>query len=491
MRRMLRSIGRRRVLPTSLQGQVLLAIAAALLVAQAIGAVLVWRAQMERAEAETAHALAFRIVAGRVVSGDDERRFARRFMRERFERPPSDRIDRMRPRGPRGPRSGMGPMRLERVDALARHDGDRADSDMTQRLREILRDQGMAAHQMAVFSRRLEDDERASAYAERRLDDESRPARVIVAAVRVSPGDGLILARVFEPPRLRALGWPLIAQTLLIYLVLVGVVALVLRRITGPMRALTQRVEEFAANPALPADGQVAPQGPLDTRRLIAAHNRMEARIGALLDEKDVMLGAIGHDLKTPLAALRVRIECVDDDAEREALSATIADITATLDDILSLARVGRPSDPLETTELSALVASVVEEYEDMGENVELGETSRIVLPLRATWLRRALRNLVGNALRYAGGCEVCVERRGNRAIVRVEDEGPGIPDADIAFMLEPFRRGDPSRNRGTGGAGLGLTLARAIAEQHGGTLSITNRTDGKSGIVAELALPV
>ncbi len=126
-----------------------------------------------------------------------------------------------------------------------------------------------------------------------------------------------------------------------------------------------------------------------------------------------------------------------------------------------------------------------------MGENVELGETSRIVLPLRATWLRRALRNLVGNALRYAGGCEVCVERRGNRAIVRVEDEGPGIPDADIAFMLEPFRRGDPSRNRGTGGAGLGLTLARAIAEQHGGTLSITNRTDGKSGIVAELALPV
>ncbi|MAL27644.1 MAG: two-component sensor histidine kinase [Croceicoccus sp.] len=489
MRRMLRSIGLRRVLPTSLQGQVLLAIAAALLVAQAIGAVLVWRAQMERAEAETAHALAFRIVAGRVVSADDERRFARLLRRDRFERNPGERPD-MRPRH-MGPRRGMGPMRLERVDALDRYEGDRPDSDMTRRLREILREQGMAAQQLAVFSRRLEDDERASGFAERRLDSETRPSRVIVAAVRTAPGEGLILARVFEPPRLRALGWPLIAQTLLIYLVLVGVVALVLRRITGPMRALTQRVEAFAANPALPADGQVAPQGPLDTRRLIAAHNRMEARIGALLDEKDVMLGAIGHDLKTPLAALRVRIECVDDDAEREALSATIADITATLDDILSLARVGRPSDPLEVTELSALVASVVEEYEDMGENVELGETSRIVLPLRATWLRRALRNLVGNALRYAGGCEVCVERRGNRAIVRVEDEGPGIPDADIAFMLEPFRRGDPSRNRGTGGAGLGLTLARAIAEQHGGTLSITNRADGKSGIVAELALPV
>ena len=468
----------RRIGPRSLQGQVLLAIAAALLVAQAVGAVLVWRAQVERAEAETAHALAFRIIAGRMIAESGERR-AGRWWRGHM-------------RGThRGPRGGFGPMRLEQVGALARREGDLIDDDLTARLDSILRGQGIAAAQLAVFSRSLDDDERAAGFAERRMRDFPRPARVTIAAVRMTPGDGLILARVFEPPRARALGWPLIAQTLLIYLVLVGVVALVLRRITGPLGALTRRVEAFAANPASPPAGQVEPQGPRDTRRLIAAHNRMEARIGALLDEKDVMLGAIGHDLKTPLAALRVRIECVDDDAERAALAATIKDISDSLDDILSLARVGRPSDPLEVTELSALVASVVEEYEDMGENVVLGDTSRVVLPLRATWLRRALRNLVGNALRYAGGCEVCVGRRGGQAVVRVEDEGPGIPDDEIAFMMEPFRRGDPSRNRGTGGAGLGLTLARAIAEQHGGTLSITNKTDGKSGIVAELALPV
>ena len=135
MRRMLRSIGLRRILPTSLQGQVLLAIAAALLVAQAIGAVLVWRAQMERAEAETAHALAFRIVAGRVVSGEDERRFARLLRRDRFERNLGERPD-TRPRH-MGPRRGMGPMRLERVDALDRYVGDRPDSDMTRRLRAV------------------------------------------------------------------------------------------------------------------------------------------------------------------------------------------------------------------------------------------------------------------------------------------------------------------------------------------------------------------
>lgn len=472
----------RRIAPTSLQGQVLLAIAAALLVAQAIGAVLVWRAQIERTEAATAHALAFRIIAGRVFADSGDRRQGNRMMRERFGRPPGD--------SP-GPRGSIGPMRLERVDRLSRFDGDRTDEDLTERLENILRDQGVPVAQLAVFSRMTGDDERAASYADRRMQDQPPPPRVIVAAVRMAPDDGLILARVFEPPRARALGWPLILQTLLIYLMLVGVVALVLRRITGPLRALTSRVEAFAANPVAPPAGLVEPQGPRDTRRLIAAHNRMEARIGAFLDEKDVMLGAIGHDLKTPLAALRVRIECVDDDAERAALSATINDITNTLDDILSLARVGRPSDPLETTELSALVASVVEEYEDMGENVVLGDTERIVLPLRATWLRRALRNLVGNALRYAGGGEVCVEKRGRQAIVRVVDEGPGIPEADIAFMLEPFQRGDPSRNRGTGGAGLGLTLARAIAEQHGGTLTIANRTDGKGGIMAELALPI
>ena len=103
----------------------------------------------------------------------------------------------------------------------------------------------------------------------------------------------------------------------------------------------------------------------------------------AMIKEKDVMLGAFGHDLKTPLSALRVRIESVEDDAERGKMAQTIEDIVRSLDDILSLARVGRPSDPVEQTELSALVASIVEEYEDMGDDVVLEETSRMVLPVR------------------------------------------------------------------------------------------------------------
>ena len=123
-----------------------------------------------------------------------------------------------------------------------------------------------------------------------------------------------------------------------------------------------------------------------------------------------------------------------------------------------------------------------------------LGETGRIALTVRTTWLRRALRNLVANALRYAGNAHVSLLRENGHVTFRVEDDGPGIPEDEIEAMLEPFKRGEASRSRETGGAGLGLTLARAIAEQHGGSLHLTNRraADGSiKGLAAELRLPL
>jgi signal transduction histidine kinase len=220
----------------------------------------------------------------------------------------------------------------------------------------------------------------------------------------------------------------------------------------------------------------------------------MEDRIGALLDEKDVMLGAIGHDLKTPLAALRVRIEAVEDDAERARIAGTIEDMNRTLDDILSLARAGHAREPREPSELSALTASIVEEYEDMGEPVSLDSAERIVVPLRATWLRRALRNLIGNALRYGATARVSLASEADSAVIRIDDDGAGIPESEMARMLEPFTRGEPSRNSATGGAGLGLALARTVAEQHGGKLTLRNRRSADGvvcGLSAELRLPL
>lgn len=460
-----------KLLPKSLLGQMLLAVAVALLVAQTISAVLQYRAAEQRREGIAANGLAFQLVT--------EPRFE-------FRDPP-------------GRGGGMGRwqrLRVEKTTSQPMLPGEVRDVRREEALRAILSDQGVIPRELVVVSRKLVDDPFVMGQARQRERNDWTRGDVLVAAMRRPGSDEWTVARwaVGGPDRDALAG--LIVQTLLLYVVLVGGLALLLVRITRPLKALTNRVERFAETRQ--ASGQLEPSGPADTRRLIEAHNLMEARIAALIDEKDVMLGAIGHDLKTPLAALRVRIESVEDEGERRRMAGTIEDITRSLDDILSLARVGRPTDPLERTDLGALVSSVVEEYEDMGENVVQEEGCRIALRLRATWLRRALRNLIGNALRYGSEARVSLERQnsagGGYAVIRITDNGPGIPAGEIAAMMEPFTRGEASRNRETGGAGLGLTLARAIAEQHGGSLVLTNLHDGQGkiiGLAAELRLPL
>ncbi|MET0251806.1 MAG: ATP-binding protein, partial [Novosphingobium sp.] len=458
----------------SLFRQMLLALALAVLVAQGIGASLLYRAQSERRQAATLGTAAFRLIRG--------------------PRPP--RLEGAPPlRGGGG--GGRPGVRLSANSPQL--PGEQRDTDAEDELAAMLRQEGVAFTDVVLVERKLARD--AAGRRDLRGPERERgprgerfgrepPKRVVVAAIRRPDGQWLD-ARVFVPGGEREFVATLLAQTLLIYLVLVGVIGLLLGRITRPLAALTERVERFS--PGRDPDGQLAPTGPDDIRRLILAHNAMEARIAALLDEKDVMLGAIGHDLKTPLAALRVRIEWVEDDGERAKLAAGIEDINRSLDDILSLARVGRPSDPLEPIDLAALVGSVAEEYEDMGEPVELADGERLVLSARVTWLRRALRNLIDNGLRYGERARVAVTREGGFAVIRVEDDGPGIPDDQIARMTEPFTRLESSRNSATGGAGLGLTLARAIAEQHGGELTLENRREGGrvAGLVATLRLPL
>ena len=475
----------------------LLGLALALLVAQAISAALLYRAQAERRDFALVHAAAFRLYGALDRGGaPTPRGLARHAAMARGHSP--DMIE--QPAGPRG--------LVERLAGSPLRAGEQRDAKAERDLRAIFADLDLAVGDVVVVRRTLAADpflrDRLAHRARRMvLSPAVAPGGAYVAAIRrpdAAAGDpsGWLVAHVPLPGREPRLLLTLLAQALLTYALLVGAMALLLRRITRPLAALAARIEGFGGR----ADGgridggqPLTADGPDDVQRLIAAHNAMAARISALLDEKDVMLGAIGHDLKTPLAALRVRIESVEDPAERGKMAATIEDITRSLDDILSLARVGRPSDPREPVELSALVASVIEEYEDLGEPVTLstGEraTERIVLPLRVTWLRRALRNLIGNALRYGGSAHVSLVREGASAVIAVADNGPGIAPADLARMVEPFVRGEPSRSSATGGAGLGLTLARAIAEQHGGTLTLANRPAPASGLIAELRLPL
>lgn len=454
-----------RLWPRSLLGQMFLGVAAALLVAQSISAGLQYRAQTARMHDRIATTVAVRLTSGRL----DERISERRSERRRA----------------RGPRARLRIVRtIDPASSLAprQHAMERA-------IRSTLDAQGLGTRQIRAQIVSTLGDPVAQRLVRQRPRMAARrplPDRLVLVSVQLTGESDWLQLRVPLPENAGPAIAAILLQTVLLYLLLIGGLWLLLRRIVGPLRSLTTRVEDFAMTQS--AGDPMKPSGPEETRRLIRAHNAMEARIVAMLDEKDVMLGAIGHDLKTPLAALRVRIESVPDDAARAKMAASIEDLTRSLDDILSLARVGRPSDPAERVELSALAAGLVEEFEDMGDPVTLVASERMAAMVRVTWLRRALRNLITNALRYGGTAQLSLAREGNDAVFAVCDNGPGIPTDQIEAMMEPFQRGEASRNRTTGGAGLGLTLARAIAQQHGGTLTLSNRAP--NGLRAELRLP-
>ncbi len=278
--------------------------------------------------------------------------------------------------------------------------------------------------------------------------------------------------------------WRLIAQTLILYGVALVPLLWAARRISRPLRSLAIAARAFqpgaAANP-------VEERGPQDVRDVITAFNALRLRVTAMLDEKDRMLGAIGHDLRTPLAALRVRIESVEDEDDRSRMADTIAEMNATLDDILSLARLGRPSEPPTDVDLAALVDAVVEDFRDLGREVAFEAGARLTMRLRPGLMRRAVRNLIENALKYAGAAEVSVTAEARTVTIAVCDRGPGIPTDRLGDVFEAFTRIETSRNKETGGIGLGLALARTIVRDAGGDITLENRDGG--GLVARIVL--
>jgi signal transduction histidine kinase len=277
----------------------------------------------------------------------------------------------------------------------------------------------------------------------------------------------------------------LLFQTVTIYLLMLIPLILLGRYISRPLKSLTASARSF--QPGKTED--LIEQGPPDTRQLIRAFNDMSGRVTAMLGEKDVMLGAIGHDLRTPLAALRVRIENVEDEVERERMVAGIEDMDHMLGDILSLARLGRSTEPTNPVDIRSLIETIVDEFTDLGHEVHYQRGEKQIAKVREALVRRALRNLIGNSVLYGKTADISVEKSDDKLMIIVDDDGPGIPDDKIDAMFEPFLRGEVSRNRETGGSGLGLTLARAIARDHGGDIVLENRNDG--GLRAILSLPI
>jgi signal transduction histidine kinase len=277
----------------------------------------------------------------------------------------------------------------------------------------------------------------------------------------------------------------LAASTLLIYFILLGAIVLIAIRLGRPLRDLTAAAKSFEGRGEAP---QVEPRGPADVRRALIAFNAMSARVSTMLDEKDRMLGAIGHDMRTPLASLRIRIESMEPAAEREKVIETLGEMTAMLEETLALARAGRATENVRPVDLDALADAVVEEFVTLGQPVGMVAGERHVAEVQPNLLRRALRNLIENAVRHAGSAEVSVRAIGDKVALEVADHGPGIPEAELASVMEPFVRLEASRNRETGGSGLGLTLARSAAQAHRGSLELINRPEG--GLIARILVP-
>ena len=168
-------------------------------------------------------------------------------------------------------------------------------------------------------------------------------------------------------------------------------------------------------------------------------------------------------------------------------MAASVDEMVMILDDILMLARVGRSAEPLQPTELGALIDTAMSEFPDDAKINILPLAERYIVNVRPVLIRRALRNLVGNALQYGGSADITVERAGAMMRLIIDDAGPGIAPDQLIRIFEPFARGESSRNRASGGSGLGLTIARAIAQAHGGTVTVENRVGG--GVRAVLSL--
>lgn len=279
---------------------------------------------------------------------------------------------------------------------------------------------------------------------------------------------------------------PAILGTILLSLCLImGALWLGLRRITGPLRQLAKEAEELGIDGPAPA---MPTTGPQEVRALYEAMQRMQARIAGMISDRTRMLAALGHDLRSPITALRLRAEMVEDDETRERMVATLDEMQDMVQATLAYARGVSTDQPMEPTDISGLLADLAAELSETGPQVTLGRTEPITLPLRRTPMRRALRNLIENAQRYGGGAVIGLSHLDDEVVLTIDDAGPGIPDADLSRVFDPFTRLETSRSRETGGVGLGLPIAKAILQAHGGTIVLSNRLGG--GLRATLTLP-
>jgi signal transduction histidine kinase len=261
---------------------------------------------------------------------------------------------------------------------------------------------------------------------------------------------------------------------------------IVARMATRPLGRLARAATALGGDinqPPLPESG------PSEVRHAAVAFNVMQARIRSYVEERTQMLAAIAHDLQTPLTRLRLRLEKVADENLRDRLVADLGAMQGMIREGLDLATSLDTAGMMERVDLDSLLSSVCADAADAGQNVTLHGQMRVSILAIPSALQRCLANLIDNAVKYGGYARVTTVRDGNKAVIRVRDGGPGIPEAQMEKVFDPYYRIETSRSRETGGTGLGLTIARNIARKHGGTLILRNASGG--GLECALTLPL
>lgn len=263
------------------------------------------------------------------------------------------------------------------------------------------------------------------------------------------------------------------------------------RRLTAPVRVLAAAAEALGRDvnaPPLPETG------PYEVATAAMAFNTMAARIRSFVQDRTELLTAIGHDLRTPITRLKLRAEFIDDDEQRTKILADLEELEALVSATLAFGRDARTTEPVSPLDLAELLRTILDEAGDARpeamDKLHYDGPAHLTVQARSLSLKRVFVNLVSNAVNYAGGATVRLSHPNERSVVvEVEDDGPGIPPTELDRVFEPFHRGEPSRNRETGGVGLGLPIARNIMRAHGGDVVLANRPAG--GMRATVTLPV
>ena len=304
-----------------------------------------------------------------------------------------------------------------------------------------------------------------------------------------APDDRWLSVRTEAPPRYPWGSWNFVAAFILMAsaTILLGLWAV--RRLSAPLLLFAQAAERFGRDVnALP----LPETGPEEAVAAASAFNTMAGRIRRFVSDRTFLLSAIGHDLRTPITRLKLRAEWMEDEEQRRKTLADLDELQAMVSATLAFGRDVAGSEPAVPLDLAALLRTVLDEAADArpsaADALSYAGPEHLTVQARPVALKRAIANLISNALAYAGSARIVLEPRPGLVAVQVEDAGPGIPPGELERVFEPFHRLETSRNRETGGTGLGLPITRNIVRAHGGDVTLANKAEG--GVRATVTLP-